>query len=151
MPYDPTLPIPAATDIDTRRPAEEPAWWSCRFCGFTESGPMTPYAEVRRCAAHEYRCPKRPADDVPGQHERAAYQFVHAANLRRELVRLSCNLDDRHALLRRTWFFDFSGRRAHRAAIDDLSSQVVGVHARALALGLSDGWDDPRFRPAALR
>ena len=102
MPYDPTLPIPAATDIDTCRPTEEPAWWSCRFCGFTESGPMTTDAEARRCAAHEYRCPKRPADDVPWQHERAAYQFVHAAGLRRELVMLSCNLDDRRALLRRT-------------------------------------------------
>jgi hypothetical protein len=112
---------------------------------------MTTDAETRRHAAHEYQCPKRPADNAPWQHERAAYQFVHAAGLRRELVMLSCNLDDRRALLRRTWFFDFQGRRAHRATIDDLSSRIVGVHARALALGLGDGWDDPHFRPSALR
>ena len=150
MPYDQTLPIPAAADLDDRR-TEDPAWWSCRYCGFTESGPLTTDAEARRCAAHEYQCPKRPADDIPWQYERAAYQFVHAAGLRRELVMLSCNLEYRRELLRRTWFFDFSGRRAHRVAIDDLSGRIVGVHARALALGLGDGWDDQHFHPSALR
>lgn len=150
MPYDPNLPIPAATDIDDRR-TKDPALWSCRYCGFTESGPMTTEAEARRCAAHEYSCQKRPADDIPWQYERAAYQFVHAAGLRRDLLVLSCNIDDRRELLRRTWFFDFAGRRAHRAAIDDLSGRIVGISAHALAIGLDSEWHDPNFRPSALR
>jgi hypothetical protein len=111
---------------------------------------LTANAEARRHAAHEYRCPKRPADDSPGEHERAAYQFVHAAGLRRDLDLLSRCIDDQRALLNRTWFLDFSGRRACRATIADLSRRIAGVHAHALTLGLDDGWSDPDFRPAAL-
>lgn len=154
MPYgatfDPTLPVPTAADIDDRR-TEDQAFWACRFCGLTEFGPLTTNAETRRSAAHEYQCPKRPADDIPWQHERAAYQAVHAAGLRRDLNMLAEQINDRRALLSRTWFFKFSGRRAQRDAIDELSCLIAGIHAHALTLGLDDGWDDQHFRPSALR
>lgn len=145
--YDTNLPIPAAADIETGRAA----WWACRFCGFIESGPLAISAEARRCAAHEYRCQARPASNIPSEHERAAYQVVHAAGLRRDLLVLACNLDDRMELLRCTWFFDFAGKRAHKNEIAKLNGRIAGIHAHALALGLDDGWSDPSFRPAALR
>lgn len=150
MVYDPALPTPTQNDLDNLR-VEDPAWWSCRFCGFTESGPMTTDAQARRCAAHEYRCQHRPFADTPFPHEWAAYQFVHAAGLRRDLDLLSRGLDDRRELLNRTWFLDFAGRRAHKDAIADLNGRIAGVHAYALTLGLGDGWSNPDFRPSELR
>lgn len=151
MPYDPNLPIPAATDIDERRPKDALAYWTCRYCGFHEAGRLTTDTEARRCAAHEYRCPKRPDDDTPLDYERAAYQAVHAAGLRRDVLGLSLLLDDKRTLLRRTWFFEFRIRRALRDDIAALHGRVAGVHAHALILGLDAGWYEPHFRPAALR
>lgn len=107
---------------------------------------MTTDAEERRCSAHEYRCPERPTDDIPWQYERAAYQDVHAAGLRRDLL-----LDDKRTLLRRTWFFDFQGRRALRSEIAIHQGRVAGIHAYALTLGLDSGWSNPKFRPPAIR
>jgi hypothetical protein len=149
MTYDPNLPIPSSDDIAPLRVTK--STWTCRYCGFTESGNTTTKAEKRRCAAHEYRCPERPVEDLPTEGDRVAYQSVHAAGLRRDLVVLSCNLDDRVELLRYTWFFDFAGKREHKAEIEKLRGRIAGVNAYALALGLDDGWSDPCFRPAAIR
>lgn len=151
MPYDPNLPIPAATDIDERRPKDALAYWTCRYCGFREAGQLTTDAEARRCAAHEYRCPKRPASDTPHDHERAAYQAVHAAGLRRDVLVKSLLLNDKFTLLRRTWFFEFRTRRALRDDITEIQYLIAGIHVRARKLGLDPGWSEPHFRPAALR
>lgn len=151
MPYDPNLPIPAATDIDQRRPKDALAYWTCRYCGFHEAGPLTVDAEGRRCAAHEYRCPKRPSSDTPRDHERAAYQAIHAAGLRRDVLGVSLLLEDKRILLRRTWFFEMRIRRAIQEDIVALQGRLAGIYAHALTLGLDDGWVEPHFRPAALR
>jgi len=140
MPYDPNLPIPA--DIDERRPKDELAYWTCRYCGFHETGHLTADTEARRCAAHEYRCPKRPASCVAHEYERDAYQAIHAIGLRRDLIELYLLLDNRFTLLRRTWFFELRIRRALRDDIAALQGRVVGVYAHAIALGLDYGWYD---------
>jgi hypothetical protein len=112
---------------------------------------MTTMAEARRKAAHEYQCAKRSATAHRLPHEQAAYWFVHAAGLRRDLVMLNCLIDDREVLLRRTWFFDISGRRANRSAIEALRCRAAGIYARALEIGLPDGWDDPPHPVESLR
>lgn len=112
---------------------------------------MTTDAEERRRSAHEYRCPDRPTGDIPWQYERAAYQDVHAAGLRRDLLVQSLLLDDKRTLLRRTWFFDFRGRRELRSEIAIHQGRIAGIHAYALTLGLDSGWSNPKFRPPALR
>lgn len=151
MPYDPNLPIPAGADIDPFRPKDTPARWTCRYCGLHETWPLTTDAEARRCAAHEYRCPKRPADDIPTDYERAAYQSVHAAGLRRDVLGLSLLLKDKRTLFYQTWIFQFRTRRAIRDDIAAIRGRIAGVHAHALTLGLDDGWSDPEFRPTTLR
>jgi hypothetical protein len=141
MAYDPDLPYPAATDVDHNR-AGNPARWTCRYCGFTETGPLTTDAEARRCRAHEYRCPSRPADNVPTGDDRAVYQAVHAAGLRRDLLALPLHAGDREGLLRRTWIVEFRRRRALRAEIRRTRGRIADILARAKALGIDDGWHD---------
>lgn len=152
MPYDPNLPTPRWDDhAPNWQPSHKtdggPAWWSCSYCGFHESGNLTTDAESMRCAAHEYRCPKRPAGDVPTDYERAAYQMVHAAGLRDDIAYATNIINDKLVILRRTWFIEFGTRRSIRNEIKVWEGKIAGIHARALSLGLDRGWSDPNFTP----
>lgn len=166
MPYAPDLPLPTPADLDSSdhpellprgncqycgsQPdnAELQARWKCRYCGFQEVGPLTVAAEMRRCAAHEYRCKERPATAIPEFHEWVAYQTTHANGLRTYLADVTMMRDDRKHRLRRTWVFDIRNRRRLRNEISKLEGRIFGIYAHALELGLKDGWDDPDFRPA---
>jgi hypothetical protein len=146
MAYDPKLPDPAAIDIDPHL-AGKPARWTCRHCGFTETGLLTTDAVTRRRAAHECRCPERPTCDVPTDTERDAYQSVHAAGLRRDLLNLFLRISDRERLLRRTWIFEIRARRSLRREIEATWCEVAGVHAHAISLGLDDSWHESYLPP----
>lgn len=147
MPYDPDLPDPSDEDL---APNGRQAWWTCRYCDLRETGNLTVTAEARRCAAHEYDCLERPESEPPTTYDRAAYQTVRAAGLRRDIDYLSRIIDDRTAILVRTWIFEFRTRRAYRAEIRRLEYRIAGIHAHARAIGLDDGWSEPGFKPASL-
>lgn len=141
--YDTTLPYPSGSDMAISRGTESRAWWQCHYCELVEAGALTTEAEALRCAAHECSCPSRPSGDRPSEYELSAYQAVHSAGLRLEIISVERILADKRWILRRTWILEFRTRRAIKREITALKGRIAAVYVKAEMLGLNPGWDRP--------
>ena len=145
------IPLPAIgpNDLDNSRTAD-PRWWQCRYCLGVETGQLTNEAKTRRRAAHECRCPSRPAQDEPTFAERLAYQVVYAEGLRDDHRSVEQHLLTLRDRLRRTHFWNHRKRSQIKREIDLTDGSLIGIWVYSLYLGLEPGWINQDFKPNCL-
>lgn len=114
--------------------------WTCRYCGLCESAPMTDDTCLDRRMAHEYSCARRPLEDTPFEHERAAFHRTHARPLQIELLSLRKRRESCEDKIATTSYLRFLRRRSLAAELDRIQADMRTVYDKAAVLQLPCGW-----------